>query len=99
MASRALFVADPKEGEDIPVSVGDLEAPQTLVYERQFLHERRAPLAELVEERVGVQRVDVRIPTSPFVSAAVRSFTMKNGFIETRFLFAPSGFGPIPILV
>jgi hypothetical protein len=69
--ASTLLVADPKEGEDIPVGIGDLESPQALVDERQFLHERHTPLAELVEKRVGVQSVDVRIPTSPFVSAAV----------------------------
>jgi hypothetical protein len=49
-----LVVAEPKEGKDIPVGIGDLEAPQPIIDERQFLHERRAPLAKLVEERVGV---------------------------------------------
>src|SRR2546428_11115939 len=55
----ALLVADLKKGKDIPVSIGDLEAPQPLVYERQLLYERHTVLAELVEERVGVQGVDV----------------------------------------
>src|SRR5437870_4744753 len=61
----------PEKGKDIPVSIGDLEAPQSLVYERQFLYERHTALAELVEERVGVQGVDVRVPTSPFVPCVV----------------------------
>jgi len=33
----------------------DLKAPQPIIDERQLLYERRAPLSELAEERVGVQ--------------------------------------------
>src|SRR5258705_799083 len=63
--------AQVKEGKDIPVGIADLKAPQPLVYERQLLYERRTALAELVEERVGVQGVDVGVPTSPFVPGVV----------------------------
>ena len=73
-----LLVAGPKEGKDIPVGIGDLKAPQALVYERQLLYERRTALAELVEERVGVQGVDVRVPTSPFVPGVDRKSTRLN---------------------
>src|SRR5436309_16143839 len=66
-----LFLANPKEGKDIPVGIADFEAPQTVVYERQLFAERHTPLAKLVEERVGIQGVDVRIPTSPRVSGVV----------------------------
>src|SRR5262245_60606340 len=66
-----LLVAQPKEGNDIPVAIGDLEAPEALVYERQLLHERRAAPAELVAKHVGVEGVDVGIPASPFVAGAV----------------------------
>src|SRR5712671_7381473 len=66
-----LVAAEVKEGKDIPVGVSDLKAPQPLVYERQLLDERHTALAELVEERVGVQGVDVRVPTSPFVPGVV----------------------------
>ena len=48
-----LVVAGPKEGHDIPVCIGDLEAPQSIVDERQVFHERRTPKAEFVEERPG----------------------------------------------
>src|SRR5215831_16834618 len=66
-----LFLANPKEGKDIPVGIADFEAPQAVVYERQLFHKRRTPLAKLVKERVGVQRVDVRIPPSPPMSGVV----------------------------
>src|SRR5688572_21746655 len=66
-----LVAAEVKEGKDIPVGIGDLEAPQPVVYERQLLCERGTALAELVEERVGVQGVDVGVPTSPFVTGVV----------------------------
>src|SRR5437867_233347 len=71
----------PEKGKDIPVSIGDLEAPQPLVYERQLLYERHTALAELVEERVGVQGVDVRVPTGPFVPGVVwtRKHVWKDG--------------------
>jgi hypothetical protein len=65
------YFADLKKGKDIPVGIGDLEAPQAIVYERQLFHERHTPLAELFEEHVGVQGVDVRIPTSPSMSGVV----------------------------
>src|SRR5688572_5241031 len=58
-----LVVAGPKEGHDIPVCIGDLEAPQPIVDERQLFHERRTPTAELVEQRLGIQSVDVGVPT------------------------------------
>ena len=76
-----LVVADPKERKDIPVGIGDLEAPQPIIDERQLLHERRASLAELTEKHVGVQCVEVRIPTSPFVSGVVwlREHVWKDG--------------------
>src|SRR4029079_4501537 len=41
--------------------------------ERQRLDERHTALAELVEERVGVERVDVGIPTGPWVPGVVRT--------------------------
>src|SRR5256885_16881708 len=66
-----LLVADPKEGKDIPVGIGDLEAPQAVIDERQLFHERRTSLLELVEQRVGVQGVDVSIPASPSVPGVV----------------------------
>src|SRR6185295_18993805 len=66
-----LVAAEVEEGKDIPVGIGNLKAPQPLVYERQLLYERRTALAELVEERVGVQGVDIRVPTSPFVPGMV----------------------------
>ena len=50
----ALLVADLKEGKDISVSVGDLEAPEPLVYERQLLDERHTALVELIEEGVMI---------------------------------------------
>src|SRR5580765_622006 len=53
------LVTTAKEGNDIAVGIGDLEAPQAVIDERQLLHERRAPPLELVEQHVGVQRVDV----------------------------------------
>src|SRR5262245_13119105 len=68
---RSLRVAKPKESKNIPVGIRELEAPQPLVYERQLLDERHTALAELVEERVGVKRVDVRVPTGPFVAGVV----------------------------
>ena len=71
MLRRLLLAAEMKERKDIPVGIGDLKTPQSLVYERQLLDERRTPLAELFEERVGVQGVDVRVPTSPFVPGVV----------------------------
>lgn len=55
----------------IPVDIGDLGAPQALLCERQLSHERPTPLAELLDERVRVQGVDVLIPTRPFVPGAV----------------------------
>src|SRR5262245_61929509 len=78
---RPLFLAKSKESKDIPVGIVDFEAPQAVVYERQLFHERHTPLAKLVEERVGVQRVDVRIPTSPPVSSVVwtRKHVGKDG--------------------
>src|SRR5712691_12240688 len=66
-----LLLADPKEGKDIPVGIGDLEAPQAVIDERQLFHERRTPLLELVEQQVGVQGVDVSIPASPSVPGVV----------------------------
>src|SRR6185295_10782644 len=66
-----LIATEVKKGKDIPVGIGDLKAPQPLVYERQLLDERRTAPAELVEERVGVKGVDVRVPTSPFVPGLV----------------------------
>jgi len=48
-----LLIADLKECKDIPVGIGDLEAPQPSVDERQLLHEQHTALAELVEERSG----------------------------------------------
>src|SRR5262245_41470584 len=69
--AAALLVSELKEGQDIPVGIGDLEAPQPLVYERQLLYERRPPLAELGKERIGVRRVDVGIPTRPFMPSVV----------------------------
>src|SRR5262249_13788988 len=46
-------------------------APQALVYKGQLFYERHTAPLELVEERVGVQGVDVRVPTSPFVSSVI----------------------------
>ena len=69
--SSLLLLADLSEGKDIPVGIGDLEAPQAVIDERQLFHERRTPLLELVEQRVGVQGVDVGIPASPSVPGVV----------------------------
>src|SRR5262249_125273 len=68
-----LLVAEAKEGKDISVGIGDLEAPQPLVYERQLFHERHTAPFELVEEGIGVQGVDVRVPTGPSVPRVVRT--------------------------
>src|SRR4051812_27536586 len=65
------LMAEVKEGKDIAVGIGDLKAPQPIVYERQLLYERRTALAELVEQRVGVEGIDVRVPTSPFVPGVI----------------------------
>src|SRR5262249_26666644 len=45
-----VFLAKAKEGEDVPVGISDLEAPEAVVDERQLLHERGTTQAELVEE-------------------------------------------------
>ncbi len=66
-----LLVAGPKEGKDIPVGITNLEAPEAIVDERQFLHERGTPLLELLEQSVGVKGIDVGIPASPFVPEVV----------------------------
>src|SRR4249919_1604267 len=66
-----LRVAEPKEGKNIPVGIRELEAPQPIVYERQLLDERHTALTELLEERVRVECVDVRVPASPFVPGVV----------------------------
>src|SRR6267142_4036684 len=66
-----LLVAEPKEGKDIPVGIGDRESPQPLIYERQLLYERRTAPAELVEERIRVHAVDVRVRRGPFVPGVV----------------------------
>src|SRR5262245_22790843 len=68
---ESLLVTDAKESKNIPVGIGDFEAPEAIINERQLLHERRAPPLELAEEHVGVQSVDVRIPSSPSVSGVV----------------------------
>src|SRR3954469_6380871 len=70
-----------KKRKDIAVSIGDLEAPQPTVDQRQLLHERRTALAELFEEHVGVRSVDVGIPTSPFMPGVVWTWqhVWKNG--------------------
>src|SRR5262249_46555943 len=76
-----LLFAEVKEGKDIPVRVSDLKAPQSIIDERKLLHERRAAPAELVEERVGIQSVDICIPASPSVSGGVWlwQYVRKNG--------------------
>src|SRR5207245_3767040 len=66
-----LLVAGPKEGQDVAVGVGDLEAPQAVVDIRQLFDERGAPPLELGEERVGVQGVDIGIPARPGVTGVV----------------------------
>src|SRR5262249_54037894 len=74
MQTPTLRGAELKKGKDIPVGIGDLETPQPIVDERQLLHERHTALAELIEERVRVQRVNVRVPTSPWVARVVRAW-------------------------
>src|SRR5512143_3253944 len=69
-ANPSVFT-EPKEGQDVPVGIGDLEAPQPVVDEGQLLHERRPPLLELGKQDVGVAGVDVGIPPSPFVTGVV----------------------------
>jgi hypothetical protein len=39
-----LFLADPKEGKDIPVGIGDLKSPESIIDEWQLLYERGNPL-------------------------------------------------------
>src|SRR4029079_8446433 len=60
-----------KEDKEIPVRIGDLESPQPVFDERQFLHERDSAAAELVEERIRVRAVDVRVRGGPRVPGVV----------------------------
>ena len=48
-----------EEGQNIPIRILDLEAPQPVIDERKLFDERRPPLLELGEQCVGVLRVDV----------------------------------------
>src|SRR6185295_10405113 len=68
-----LRVSETEEPQDVPVGIGDRETPQALFDERQLLDERRAAPAELVEERVRVHAVDVRVGRAPFVTSVVRN--------------------------
>ena len=61
-----------QEREDIAVGIGHLEAPKPLVDERQPLDERRTAPRELVEERVGIERMDVGVPAGLLVPSVVR---------------------------
>ena len=83
--SRGSLVADLKKGKDIPVGIGDLEAPQAVIDERQLFHERRTPLLELVEQRVGKDSFEHDADPVPAHLAIVHVVTMKNGLIEARF--------------
>ena len=56
---RTLLVAGSKEGEHVPVGIGDLEAPEAGIDERQLLHEGCTSLLELVEQRAGLHRAIV----------------------------------------
>jgi hypothetical protein len=44
---QRLFLAELKEGKNIPVAAGNCEAPRAIVYERRLFHKRRAPLLEV----------------------------------------------------
>src|SRR5215471_12903685 len=53
------------------MGIGNRKAPQPVFYERQLLYERRPEPTELVEERIRVHAVDVRVRRGPFVPGVV----------------------------
>src|SRR5262245_50616820 len=71
MPTGDLLVAELIEDKDISIGIGDRESPQPLFYERQRLYERRTASAELVEERIRIHAVDVRVRRGPFVAGVV----------------------------
>src|SRR5437899_6325683 len=70
-SSVPLSVAEAIEGKHIPVGIDNSKAPQPLLYERQLLYKRRTTPTELVEERIRVHAVDVRVRRGPFVTGVV----------------------------
>src|SRR5688572_12085017 len=68
----ALSLAWSSEVQHVPVCIRDLEPTQIIRVHAEWLMERYATGCELVGQRVGIWRIDIRIPSRPAMPARIR---------------------------